>query len=168
MFINWNEEGYPFSRVGRHLHGTKSRKKAILCILLQRTLNNIMDSLGARELLCISKGVFCAGHPGVAAYSWGTRPTLQLDLLTRGCHSVLQSARRATVRRKSEVTLKEGLGVRNEVSPGLCTPRHKAPPFRVALRHSSWVFEATGRRRERSRGETGRYRLMLRRRQAPF
>ena len=64
IFIIWNEEGYQFFRVDRHLHGTNFWKKAISCCsLLQRTLNNIMDNLGAGEIRCIPKGGLLCQSP---------------------------------------------------------------------------------------------------------
>ena len=54
IFIIWNEEGYRFFRVDRHVHGTNFWKKATACcILFQGMLNNIMDNWGAGEMLCI-------------------------------------------------------------------------------------------------------------------
>ena len=54
IFIIWNEEGYRFFRVDRHVHGTNFWKKATACcILFQGMVNNIMDNWGTGEMLCI-------------------------------------------------------------------------------------------------------------------
>lgn len=127
-----------------------------------------MDNLGQGRCFASLKGSVLLFTPllhlAAMANPEGTRLTLQGALLS----PFLQSAsRRDIVKKKSEVTLRKGSGVRDEgwwlFLWGLCgrfegitwiecldnQQCHQAPPFRRLLRHSSQVIKVTGRRREK-------------------
>lgn len=143
-----------------------------MCILLQRILNNIMDTLGLGRCFASLKGSVVLFTPIAAAHCGGTRPTLQQSLLTLRCHPFLPSAsRRDIVRRKSEVTLRKGSGMGNEgwrwFPWGLCSKfesincvsaqvtnnvtKPQGTPLQSAqsvLRHRSQAIKVIGRRKE--------------------
>lgn len=144
-----------------------------MCVLLQRILNNIMDTLGLGGCFASLKGSVVLFTPIAAAHHGGTRPTLQQGLLTLRCHPFLQSAsRRDIVRRKSEVTLRKGSGMGTEgwrwfpwalcskfesitcvsvqVTDNVTKPQDT--PLQSAqslLRHRNRVIKVIGRRKEK-------------------